>query len=64
MKTAEINIYNYHGKEEKLLFEEMNKGIEEIKKIGLEIDEIIVKFSEKPKYQSDPEEGNLPKKIK
>ena len=60
-KEAKETIYNFNGNN-KDLSEEVKKSIEYWKNCGLEIDTIELTFSEEAKFQSDPDEGNLPKK--
>jgi flagellar biosynthesis/type III secretory pathway M-ring protein FliF/YscJ len=60
MKSAKETIYNFSEKKEDLI-EEVKNSIEYWKKCGLVVDVIEISFEQLPKYQSNPEEGNLPK---
>lgn len=63
MKTANETIYNFKGNKKNLV-EEVKKSIEFWEKNGLYVDDIEINYSEDTKFQSDPDEGNLPKKNK
>lgn len=62
-KSAELSIFNYgDGIPDEELLRQLKNQIEIIRKGGFEIDEIKVMFGDRPKYQSNPQDGNLPKK--
>lgn len=61
MRQGTLTIYNFNGKKGDI-FEEAKEQTEVMKKAELEIDEITITFTERPKFQSDPKEGNLLKK--
>ena len=58
MKTAIETIYNYLGNKQDLI-EEVRKAIENWRKMDLVVDTIQITFEQTPKYQSNPEEGNI-----
>jgi hypothetical protein len=62
MINARETIFNYgEGKTKDQFLKEIGEAIDKWIKMGLTIDEIVLEFQETPKYQSNPEEGNLPK---
>lgn len=61
MREAKDTICNFSGKTKESIFEDIKKSIEDFEKMGFEVEDVKISYG-KPRFQSDPEEGNLPKK--
>lgn len=61
MREAKDTIYNFSGNTKERIFEDIKKSIKDFGEMGFEVECVEVHYG-KPKFQSDPKEGNLPKK--